>query len=88
MPVSCVQFKGNSLLQYNQLKFLNKKENIPGSDGFCGFRYERRQTQMNTYGLCGSISVHQRSSAVCRNQSYATTKSVRTRDIQSEKIRR
>jgi len=30
---------------------------------------------------CGSISVHQCSSAVCRNQSYATTKSVRISNV-------
>ncbi len=60
MPVSCVQFKGNSLLQYNQLKFMNKKENIPGSDGFCGFRYE---PQTNADEHIRPVREHQRSSA-------------------------
>ena len=65
---------------------------ILGSNGFCGLRYDPQMDadgRRQTLTACAasqtrSISVHQRSSAVCRDhsclKSYATTKSVRIRN--------
>jgi len=64
--------------------------NVPGSNGFCGFRYEPQMNADRRSRPVQAIRVreYQRSSAVCRDhsclKSYAATKSVRIRNVPLE----
>jgi len=72
------------ILEYRRMEYWD----VAGSNGFCGFRYE---PQINadrrrwTHTACEPVRVrdHQRLSAFICGLSYATTKSVRIRDVEN-----